>query len=274
MRLTDAAMATNKLIRDNHSILIYGPPKSGKTRLVATAAKNPSINRLFWFDGENGASTIRNMGLTESELAKFILYKIADTKENPYFIETMLKVVSSKTKLRICDAHGRATCPECSKIPNYAGEDFLLSECTHNDLVIIDSGSQLGNSAMNASVKGKPDLYKPQFDDYGNVRKWLSDILSVVQQAHHTNFIVITHELSADGEDGVERLYPLMGTKPFSTEVSKYFGTVVYTHFKLGKHAAASSSTFKPNIITGSRLNIRLENSPEPTMTDLLKEIL
>lgn len=270
MRLTAAAMASNKVAKSNHSILVYGPPKTGKTRFVATAAKVPEIKRIFWIDTENGLDTVLNMGLTEEELGKFITYKIPDTKDSPRAIETVLKMMTSKTKVRICDEHGIVGCTICGKVQGYAGEDFLLSECTHNDIVVIDSGSQLGTSALNAACLGKGDLYKPQFDDWGNVGKWLTDILLVVQQAQHTNFVVITHELAHEGEDKVERIYPLMGSKPFSTNVGKYFGTVVYSHIKLGGHANASSSTFKPNVITGSRLNIKLEGIKDSSMKDLL----
>lgn len=270
MKLTAAAGAANKMQKSNHSILVYGPPKTGKTQFVATAAQVEGINKIYWIDTENGTQTIQNMGLTETELDKFIVYKIPDTKDDPRAIETVLKMLTSKTKVRICDTHGIVSCPICMKVPNYEGADFLLSECTHNDLVVIDSGSQLGTSALNASCKGKGEMYKPQFDDYGNVGKWLTDILLTVQQAQHTNFAVITHELSHEGEDGVERIYPLMGTKPFSTNVGKYFGTVIYSHIKLGKHSNASSSTFKPNIITGSRLNIKLEGIQGSSMKDVL----
>lgn len=270
MRLTAAAMAANKVQKDNHSILIYGTPKTGKTRFVGTAAKVDEVGHIYWIDTENGSSTLLNMGLTDAELAKIVLFKIPDTKENPRAIETVLKMLTSKVKIRVCDEHGIVSCPICMKVPNYAGEDFLLSECKHNDLVVIDSGSQLGTSALNAACLGKGDLYKPVFDDWGSVGKWLTDILLVVQQAQHTNMVVITHELSHEGEDGVERIYPLMGSKPFSTNVGKYFGTVIYSHIKLGKHANASSSTFKPNVITGSRLNIKLETIQDSSMKDLL----
>jgi hypothetical protein len=271
MRLDAAAQAASKMAEANHSILIYGPPKSGKTELAATAAKIPAIKRIFWIDTENGSSTITTMGLPPEALAKFILYKIPDTRDNPRAIETVLKMMTSKTKLKICDEHGHTACPECNKNPSAHFEEFLLSDCNHEDLVVIDSGSQLSTSAINAACLGKGDLYKPQFDDWAIMGKWLTDILLVVKQAQHTNMVVLTHVLSHEGEDKVERLYPLMGTKAFSTNVGKFFGTVVYTHVTLGKHQAASGSTYKPNVITGSRLNVKLEDKKEQrSMYDIL----
>lgn len=269
MRITAAAQAANIVKKANHSILIYGPPKTGKSRLVGTAAKIDKIKRIFWIDVENGSEVLLNMGLTDSELSKIVLFKIPDTRDNPRAIETVLRMMTSKAPVTVCDEHGIVNCEICSKA-NKPMEKFFLRGCTHDDLVVIDSGSQLGISALNATCLGKGDLYKPQHDDWGNVGKWLSDILLIVQQAQFTNMVVITHELSTEGEDGVERIYPLMGTKAFSANVGRYFGTVAYTLTKLGKHSAASSSTYKPNIVTGSRVNVRMEDSKELCMADLL----
>jgi hypothetical protein len=270
MRLDSVAKAKQTIVQENHSILLYGPPKSGKTQLVGTAAKIPAIERIWWFDGENGSSTLTRQGLTDEELKKIILFKIPDTREEPRFIETVLKALTSKNQSRICDVHGRINCPDCAKIPTATYENFLLSECTHKDLVVIDSGSALGTSALNAACMGKDVSYKPLLDDYGYVSKLLSDACLVIQQCKNTNFVVITHELLHEGEDKVERIYPLFGSKQFSINCGKFFGTVVYCFTKLGKHSAASSSTYKPNLITGSRLQVALEKEQAPSMTDIL----
>lgn len=271
MRLDAAARTANKLKKSNHSILIYGPPKTGKSRLVATAAQIPEIKKIYWIDIENGSEVITNMGLTEEELSKFIIFKIPDTRDEPRAIETVLKMFTSKLPIKVCDDHGIVNCDICAKA-NRPMETFSLKDCKHDELVVLDSGSQLGVSALNASCLGKGDKYKPQFEDWGNVGKWLSDALLIIQQAQFTNMVVITHELLTEGEDKVERIYPLMGTKAFSANVGRYFGTVAYTLFRLGKHAAASSSTFKPSLVTGSRIGATLEKSASPSMRDILVE--
>lgn len=271
MKLSEIAKAVSTAQR-NHSILIYGPPKSGKTRLVATAAKIPEIKRIYWIDNENGYETLLKMGLTEEEMDKFIIIRLPDTRENPIAIETTLKIFSSKTPIKICDAHGIVDCVQCKK-EGASFTEICLRDCTHNDLVVLDSGSQLGDSAMNAACKGQDVGYKPGFDEYGLMGKWLADILSVIQQAQWTNFVVITHELVDEEEiNKKDKIFPLMGTKTFCRKVAKYFGTVAYLHMKLGKHAAGSSSTYKSDTLTGSRVNATLEKSKEPSMRDILVE--
>lgn len=271
MKLSELAKAVTA-IKPNHSILIYGPPKTGKTRLIATAAKLPEIHRIFWFDMENGIETLLNMDLTEAEMDKIIVFKLPDTRENPVAIETMLKAFSAKQPLPICDEHGVANCVYCKKDGAFTGNTFHLAGCTHNDLVVMDSGSQLGDSALNAACKGKPVEYKPGFDEYGLCGKWLGDLCTILQQAHHTNFVVATHEIALEGDDGKDRMYPLMGTKNFSMKVAKYFGTVVYCHMKMNKHVAGSSSTYRSDVLTGSRLNAKIESAATPDMRSILIE--
>ena len=261
MNLKELAKAS-AAIEPNHSILIYGPPKAGKTRLAGTAAKIPEVRNVYWFDGENGAETLLHMGLTDEELEKVIIFKIRDTRDQPIFIETVLKAFTSKTPVEICDIHGKINCAECKKA-NAPTVKFLLSNCGHNDLIILDSGSQLGDSAMAALCLGKDNMYKPGWDEFGIQGKWLGDILTVVQQATHTNFAFITHELCIENDEKKDVFYPLMGTKNFSMKCAKYFGTVCYVHKKLNKHVAGSSSTYLGDRVTGSRVNARIEKNPE-----------
>jgi hypothetical protein len=269
MLLNKLAKATEQK-RPNHSILIYGPPKTGKTRLVGTAAAIPEVKRIYWFDLENGVETLLHSGLTEEQLAKIHVIRLPDTRDNPIAIETMLKTFSAKTPIKICDTHGVVNCVLCKEGSQFTGEEFSLAQCTHDDLVVIDSGSQLGDSALAATCKGKDVMFKPGWDEYGLVSKWLGDILAVVQQAHHTNFVIITHEIALEGEDGKDRMYPLMGTKAFCLKVAKYFGTVAYVHIKLNKHVAGSSSTYRSDTITGSRVNAVLEKAASPDMKQIL----
>jgi len=268
MNLLQLKQAT-AVVQPNHSILIYSPPKLGKTRLVGTAARIPEVKRIWWFDNENGHETLLHMGLTDEELSKIVLIRMVDTRETPVSSETILRAFTSKVPVSICELHGRVECAECAKekLPSIM---WHLRQCKHDELVVIDSGSQLGDSCMSAACMGKPVTNKPLLDDYGSAGKWLSDICSIIQQCQNTNFVVCTHEIGLEDDQGKEKIYPLMGTQNFSRKCSKYFGTVVYLLKKLGKHAAESSSTFRADVLTGSRLGIDLGKIAEPSMKDIL----
>lgn len=242
--------------------------------MVGTAAQIPEIKRIFWFDGENGAETLLHMNLTEEELSKITLFSISDTRDNPRFIETVLKAFSSKTEILICDEHGKVGCVECSKISSPTSS-FLMSSLTSSDLVVIDSGSQLGDSALAMAMAGRDVTAKPGWDEYGLQVKWLSDILSIMQACHYTNFVMITHVIPIEEEmNGVkkDRFFPLVGTKAMCQKVAKYFGTVIFVEIKLGKHAAGSSSLYKTDATTGSRVNAKIEGGKELSMRSILVE--
>jgi hypothetical protein len=276
--LLQIAKAVKTENRPNHSILLYGPPKSGKTHLAATAAEIPEIKKIVWIDTENGSETLLGMHqkkeLSDEALAKIELIKLPDTRANPIAIETCLRMFSTRAGagVTVCDAHGKVNCIECKTPAGFQGTNFNLADLGHNDLVVLDSGSQLGDSAVNGACKGKPVDYKPGWDEWGLAGKWLGDILSVIQQAHHTNFVVLTHEIMLEGDDGKDKIFPLMGSKAFSMKVAKYFGTVAYVHKKLNKHAAGSSSTYRSDVLTGSRINATLEKSDNPNMREILIE--
>lgn len=256
----------------NHSILIYGDAKVGKTRFIGTVARIPEIKRIFWIDLENGIETLLHMDLQEKELEKIIPICIPDTREVPRGIETVLKMFSSKVPISICQIHGKVGCVECKDLEAIS---FCLKDCTASDIIVIDSGSQLGDSALAFACAGRDITFKPTFDEWGAQGKYLGDILGVIQAAHFTNFVMITHSLVIEEDiNGVktDKVFPLIGTRAFSQKVGKYFGTVIYMEKKLGKHAAGSSSLYKTNTLTGSRLNIAIEKSKEMDMRSVLVE--
>lgn len=273
MKLSAIAAAVEKTRKPNHSIMIYGPPKTGKTRLVGTVAKIPEVKRVFWFDLENGAETLLHMGLTPEEMEKIELFVIPDTRQRPRAIETLLKCFTQPTADHIiCETHGKISCLECRVNNVFQGATFNLSKLTHEDIVVIDSGSQLGDSALNLACLGKDIEFKPGYDEWGAMGKYLADILSTIQASEYTNVIVITHLLTIEEEvNGVKRdkMYPLMGTRAFSQKVGKYFGTIILAEIKIGKHAAGSSSTYKTDHITGSRVNAKLDGKV-PDMKEIL----
>lgn len=254
------------------SILVYGDSKTGKTQMVATIAKSKLIDKIYWFNLENGAATLSRMvldgKLTEEEASKIIMINITDTKEKPYGYETMAKVYTVFRDQEICEAHGRVKCPVCIKDEIKTGWlRFNLKELGKRDCVVLDSGSQFANSIMASLTQGQEIGFKPGWDEYGVQGRVLTDCLSSVQAAW-TNHIWITHQISVDNPDDInkddklkrDKYYPLVGTKGFSVSIAKYFGSVCYLSKKLNKHVGGSSTTYSDNMITGSRIGMKLED--------------
>lgn len=270
-------------VSGNHSLLIYGHPRTGKTRLAASIAKASGVDHLYWFDLENGADTIVKMaldGVLSEEAAKKIeLYKVKDTPEQPIAMETILKCIVEGKERIMCVKHGRIACKECTVAKASFHTPFNIDKLTSKDWVVIDTGTQLGISIINYLMKGTEYTVKPGWDEFGPQGRMLSDVCSVIQAASNCNFIMITHQMILDEKDKfVENkmipkelesaqfggIFPLLGTKNFSINCAKFFGNIIYTEIsKLNKHTAGSSSTYKSGVITGSRVGLRIEDEKE-----------
>lgn len=279
MNLLQAIKAANQagsILSRNHTFLIYGEPKSGKTQLTATIIKIPELKRIFWFDTEKGIETVvtmyRDGFFTNEEIEKVIFIKVPDTREAPTAIETMLKAIASKNAVKICEEHGKVNCLHCTQklLPMI---DFDHKSLTSSDAIVIDSLSQVGASALNAACLGKPSEYKPTFDDYGACGKWLGDLCTVLQACAYCHFFAVTHTLEITDEATKRTtIYPLCGTKNFSMNVAKYFGNVIYTDKILKRHQAISTTVGNQQTHAGSRLGLKLDGMQKPDLGVLLTD--
>lgn len=239
-------------------VLIFGAPKSGKTQLAGGLSKK---YKVLWFDLENGYSTL--MKLPEAQRENIELVRLPDTRSYPVAISTLLKVLRGGEH-EICDAHGAIGCIKCRQAEAPTVK-VNLSTLGADTVVVIDSLTQLTNSAIASITKNQPDDYKMEYDDWGNLGKLMDICLSHIQQAKY-NVVCISHETEAEMEDGKMRIVPVAGTRNFSRNTAKYFDHVVYCEVKNKKHIAASGTDYSSNILTGSRSGARLEGAPEASL--------
>lgn len=249
-----------------HRICVYGEPKSGKTQLCGELAK--TFN-LIWFDLENGFETLFKLPPTAQE--RIDLIRIPDTKVYPIAIETMLKVISGNP-VDICIEHGKVSCPVCKKEnKEFNHVDFSSIQNDPNTIVVIDSLTQLSNSAMNFLTKGKDETYKPEWGDYSAQGHLMDKFLSQVQQSPF-NIICITHITETTLEDGKKKLVPVSGTTTFSRNTAKYFDHVIYCEIKNKAHAFSSSTTASNLILTGSRTDFKIEEEKLQSLVGIFSE--
>jgi hypothetical protein len=252
MKLSQRAAAKS------HRVLLFGPPKSGKTRL---AGQLSAKFNLIWVDLENGVDTLLHLPTEQQERIEVI--SLPDTRSYPIGIETCLKLIKG-SKGEICEAHGKWNCAVCKK----EGAPVIqveLSALPLDTVVVFDSLTQLTQSAISHITKGQPDDYKLNYDDWGNLGKLIDTFLSHVQQAGF-HVVCISHETEVEMENGKQKLVPTAGTRNFSRNTAKYFDEVVYCEVKNKKHVAGSSTTYATSILTGSRSGISLENQQEASL--------
>lgn len=239
-------------------ILVYGPPKSGKTVAVAKLAEK---YRLWWIDLEDGIKSALNPALIKPELLNNIeLISIPDRQNYPMAIETVLKIIKSKAVV-VCHKHGKVACLMCKGADE--GTAINLAEFdVKKDILVIDSWSQLVESSMNyimrdAIAKENFDA-KAGWDEYGKQGRILENIGSFLQVAP-INIIVISHELMVEMEDKSKKIVPIGGTSNFSKTFAKYFDDVVYMEIVNKNHRCLSSTTAKASVLAGSRAGVDIK---------------
>ena len=257
-------MKLNELTRPTaRHILVFGAPKiGGKTRLVGELSR---VYKLKWFDLENGRTTLYQLPLEAQQ--NIDMFVIPDTKEYPIAAET-ITVVLKGLKTRICNTHGKVSCAICIKNNPSDFSEICLNEMKEDEILVIDSMTQLSNSIMSHIGRGKDDLWKPEWEHYRTQGAMLDRILSTIQNAPY-HCIVITHEQSVPLEDGKERLVPVAGTTNFARNTAKYFDEVIYAEVKNRRHICASSTTYSPVILTGSRTGVELEKENSPSLLSI-----
>jgi hypothetical protein len=254
---------SQKTASKSHRVLLFGPPKSGKTRLAGELSKEFN---LIWFDLENGVDTLFQLPVECQERIEVI--SIPDTRSFPMAIETCLKAIKGSAG-KICETHGKWNCAVCAK-DSSAVVAVELANLPLDTIVVFDSLTQLTQSAISHITKGQPDDYKLNYDDWGNLGKLMDTFLSHVQQAGF-HVVCISHETEAEMEDGKTKLVPTAGTRAFSRNTAKYFDEVIYCEVKNKRHVAASSTLYSGNILTGSRSGSVLENTNEASLIPIFK---
>jgi hypothetical protein len=243
-------------------VMLFGPPKSGKTRLAAALAEHFKIN---YVDLENGTDVL--FSLPTEWHPNINVIKIPDTRDFPIAAETCAKM--TKGPVDICEEHGKVSCMVCKKEAKPSTHLDLL-HTPLDTITIFDTATQLANSIQAHIVKDKGENFKPGWDEYNLQGYALDRFFSRIQVAPY-HVIVISHVTEGNTKGKKKMLVPMAGTANFSGNVAKYFNHVIYTEVKNRKHRAYSSSTFANNVVTGSRLGSAIEDAPYPDLVSIFK---
>lgn len=242
-------------------VVIYGDPFTGKTTLAGKLAEKFNLK---WFDLEHGiSSAIRNV---PKEFHKNIeLFPIPDTKVNPIASETMLKVFAGG-ECKICLTHGKVACPICKATPDAVHTSFNLNTMTSEDILVVDSATQLSTSILSHIMRNRPNTAKPEWDDYA-IQGRLLDVLYTQMQNCKANVLIISHATLVSTEDAkLKKLVPIGGTDNYSRTMAKFFDDVIYCEVGNKGHKFTSGTGGVLQAITGSKHGVSIETMAIPSL--------
>jgi hypothetical protein len=266
--------------KTGQTVIVYGPPKSGKTTLVVGQLLRHY--KVIYVDLEKGRTTLFKMD--KALLANLDVIAIKDNKDTPMAIDASIKLASGGKRI-YCLTHQKLDCVACKtsrdpEVVKYLYEYEFNTLDPQEYAVVFDSFTQIASSAKAHVGKGlnppkigeMPSTNKFEFDHWSALGILLEKFLDYVQCASF-NVVVITHEMGIEQEDGIEKLMPSGGTKNFARTIAKYFDHIVYCNIRNRKHKAESSTTAENKILTGSRTSVEVSTEDPDSMARLLGKI-
>jgi hypothetical protein len=212
---------------------------------------------LHWFDIESGSAYI--LGALPKEFwGNVNLYNVADLPDNPRALKLMDKVLRPMlaTQRVWIGPQGDA-----QEKPVAGWEEFSTHKLTANDVIVVDSGTALSNSAMNRALgsvmEAEMAFAKKEFDHYGKQGFYLSNILSRMKQLP-CHVVFIMHETVLENLNGTKQIQPLFGTRAFAKTIIRDFNHILYLYRKNNKHCITSSTTHSAHIIARSSSHVNV----------------
>lgn len=256
-------LAAQEIPEKPQSVLIYGPPKTGKSTLAAQLAKKYN---LIWIDVDMGGQVLFT-AIPKEYWSRVELIQVVDTNESPrairmlnkFFKAGMIATGVPTIPLAFCEIHGDIQCAACAKLP----PAFKVNPATltTDTVVVIDTLGRVGDSAIAHAlgVSGDMVFKKKEFSHYDNQGLLLKALLTM-QQYQKFHRVFISHEEELTQEDGQNKLTPRAGTRNFSRHVAGYFDHVVYCSVRNKKHCISSLTTSDIKVQAGNRNNVDIKS--------------
>lgn len=262
--------ASDFLIRQPQHLLVYGDPKTYKSRIVMELAS--AGYKLKYFSIDQG---IPLKGQSQKALDNVEVFNVRDTSSFQVGIKTCRQVIKG-TEFNLCDYHGHISCPNCAT----AGQSFsrvCLNEMGLDEIAVFDHLTAMSLSALNCVWKGEvyanSDVPADDTTSYNIWRQqgWLlTDFMNRVQQSPF-NVICIAQEAMTKFEDGSKKICPDIGTGNLSATSPSFFDHIIHCDKANDKFKFTSIKNMAA--IVGSRDGIAIEDMKTPSLAPFMPEL-
>lgn len=249
-----------------HHLCIHGEPKTGKSTLAASLAELGW--NLKWLSVDNGHSILHKLSPAAQERVDLIT--IPDTATFPVGMDTFWKC-SSGLPGSVCNQHGQFNCSVCRSQKLEGPENWtpvsFNTLSPNRDIVVFDNITACAESAMNFIMHKRKEGEVPGWDEFRAQGIMMNKFLLNLQVAKF-NVIAIAQPTQSKLEDGTVSYVPCIGTGPFSGShnAGQYFDSVIFMNTLNGTHRAGSKSTYKNGVVTGSRIDVAIEDMKVPSL--------
>jgi hypothetical protein len=120
---------------------------------------------------------------------------------------------------------------------------------------------------MSHITRAQKDDYRPEWDDYA-IQGRLLDVIFSQMQGGNYNCVIISHAamVGTEKSEKITKLVPIGGTSTYNRTFAKFFDDIVYCELLNGKHKFTSKTGASPQVITGSKSNIAIEDMAIPSL--------
>ena len=244
-------------------VLVYAPPKAGKTAAVFGLARLGY--KIVYIGLENGHLVVSNtdLKLSAEDYDRIEIYNIPDSDTNLVAYSAVRQVFQGR-RFALCQTHGANSCKICQPNAKLPLENPMIidpSQWDSKTIVVLDSITQLFISiklGVLADVNVGGRMTQQGWGDVGNQ---MDTIVSRMQQAPY-HLVVLTHTQriedtapDAKGKPVVVgvRHQPIAGSQNYSANFPKGFDMVVFMEKQKGRYNAYSDPNVNPNVLVGSR---------------------
>jgi len=244
-------LASSDAFQSPARLLLYGPPKTGKTWFACKAAE-AGFNVIL-LDGDNGSQIISNIPMKARQ--KIAVVKLFDTPKESVFHNFIISLSRGKLFAWNEDTNNIVFAKQATQFrPENNHVVINPSALTPNDVLVIDSWSSFCRSMelyykLQNNIKILEAL-KKDWDDYHWAKRLINEAMHFIKSLP-CHVVIIAHSNTYEKYKGKgkarevvsQRIQPLSYSGPQGEQLAKDFSDILYFFVNRQSQLAMTTAT-------------------------------